>query len=196
MSKYNFIKTIVPIDGFKEVEEKFGLTFVFFDAKRGFYADSYECVECSVRSADFNLEEAKSAYEQWKEETLQSSIAYAKKGKLTEIDNYDQSSKVNGFLLNGKTVWLDKATRVGLMNSTTIAKNMGEDTTDLWLGSLHLTVDCDKAIQLLSALEMYALQCFNVTAEHRKAVEELDSIEEIEKFDVTAGYPVQLEMTL
>lgn len=52
----------------------------------------------------------------------------------------------------------------------------------------------DKAIQLLSALEMYALECFNVTAAHKKAVSELTSIEEVEKYDITAGYPAQLRM--
>lgn len=52
----------------------------------------------------------------------------------------------------------------------------------------------DTAIRLLSALEMYALECFNVTAAHKKAVSELTSIEEVEKFDITAGYPAQLKM--
>ncbi|MDY3876620.1 MAG: hypothetical protein SOZ60_04310, partial [Prevotella sp.] len=51
----------------------------------------------------------------------------------TEVDaaitSYDSSSSVNSFLLNGMEVWLDKATRVGLMNSTSIAKNMGQEKT-------------------------------------------------------------------
>ena len=41
---------------------------------------------------------------------------------------------------------------------------------------------------------MYALECFNVTAAHKKAVSELNSIEEVEKYDITAGYPAQLRM--
>ena len=118
----------------------------------------------------------------------------AKEMLLEEIDAYDKSSAVNGFALNGAVVWLDKATRVGLMNSTSITKAMGQPTTTLWLGESKMEVPCDTAIQLLSALEMYALECFNVTAAHKKAVSELTSIEEVEKYDITAGYPAQLRM--
>ena len=118
----------------------------------------------------------------------------AKEILLAEIDAYDKSSAVNGFALNGAVVWLDKATRVGLMNSTSITKAMGQPTTTLWLGESKMEVPCDTAIQLLSALEMYALECFNVTAAHKKAVSELTTIEEVEKYNITAGYPAQLRM--
>lgn len=122
--------------------------------------------------------------------------AAAQKMVLAEIDKHDTSSAVNGFILNGQRVWLDKATRVGLMNSTTIAKAMGQPTTTLWLGDAKLVVECDKAIQLLSALEMYALECFNVTAAHKKAVTEMSTVEEVLGYDYTAGYPKMLEMSV
>lgn len=121
-------------------------------------------------------------------------LAAAKAEVEAAITAYDSSSAVNAFLLNGIQVWLDKATRVGLMNSTTIAKNMGQEKTTLWLGSYQLEVDCDKAIQLLSALEMYALDCFNVTAAHKKAVSELDNIEAVLTYDYKSGYPNKLKM--
>ena len=121
-------------------------------------------------------------------------LGYMKKAMLAYIEKYDASSSVNSFLLNGMEVWLDKATRVGLMNSTSIAKSMGQQKTTLWLGSYQLEVDCDKAIQLLSALEMYALECFNVTAAHKKAVSELDNIEGVLTYDYRAGYPDKLKM--
>ena len=118
----------------------------------------------------------------------------AKEMLLAEIDAYDKSSAVNGFALNGAVVWLDKATRVGLMNSTSIAKGMGQATTTLWFGGMKIVVNCDKAIGLLSALEMYALECFNVTAAHKKAVAELNTVEEVLGYDYTKGYPEQLKM--
>ena len=121
-------------------------------------------------------------------------LSAAKKSMLAEITAYDSSSSVNSFLLNGMEVWLDKATRVGLMNSTTIAKSMGQQKTTLWLGSYQLEVDCDKAIQLLSALEMYALECFNVTAAHKKEVSELDNIDGVLTYDYKSGYPDKLKM--
>lgn len=122
--------------------------------------------------------------------------AAAQKMVLAEIEKHDTSSAVNGFILNGQRVWLDKATRVGLMNSTTIAKAMGQPTTTLWLGDVKLVVECDKAIQLLSALEMYALKCFNVTAAHKKAVAEMSTVESVLGYDYTADYPKMLEMRI
>ena len=121
-------------------------------------------------------------------------LGYMKNAMLAYIEKYDASSSVNSFLLNGMEVWLDKATRVGLMNSTTIAKSMGQEKTTLWLGNYQLEVECDKAIQLLSALEMYALECFNVTAAHKKEVSELDNIEGVLTYDYKSGYPEKLKM--
>ena len=126
--------------------------------------------------------------------TYNDAIASAKREKTAEIDAYDTSPAVNGFVLNGEREWLDKATRVGLMNSTNIAKAMGSDTTTLWLGGAQMTVSCDKAIQLLSALEMYALQCYNVTAQHKAAVEKMQTVEEVLGYDYKKGYPEQLKM--
>lgn len=123
-------------------------------------------------------------------------VAAAREEVLKQIAAYDTSSAVNGFMLNGAEVWLDKGTRVGLMNSTTIAKATGQATTTLWLGDVKIVVDCDKAIQLLSALEMYALECFNVTAAHKKAVGELTDIGEVLSYDYTKGYPEKLTMTV
>lgn len=120
--------------------------------------------------------------------------AAAQKMVLAEIDKHDTSPAVNGFMLNGQRVWLNKDTRVGLMNSTSIAKAMGKTTTTLWFGGMQIEVNCDKAIGLLSALEMYALECFNVTAAHKKAVAELNTVEEVLGYDYTKGYPEQLRM--
>ena len=50
------------------------------------------------------------------------------------------------------------------------------------------------ASSLLSALEMYALECFNVTAAHKKSVSELDNIEEVLTYDYKSGYPEKLKM--
>ena len=118
----------------------------------------------------------------------------AKETVIAAIEAYDTTPAVNGFILNGERVWLDKSTRVGLMNSTQIAKAMGKKTTTLWFGGMQIEVNCDKAIGLLSALEMYALECFNVTSAHKKAVAELNTVEEVLGYDYTKGYPERLRM--
>lgn len=123
-------------------------------------------------------------------------LSFAKEMLTREITAHDTSSSVNGFKLNGLTVWLDKDTRMGLMNSTTIAKNMGQDTTTVWFGGISMTIPCDTAIQMLSALEMYALECFNVTAGHKAKVAALESVADVQAYDYTTGYPDQLSMTI
>lgn len=124
--------------------------------------------------------------------TLSDAIA----GKVAEINAYDTSTAVNGFKLNGNAFWLDKATRVGLMNSTEITKAAGQETTDLWMDDVKLTIPCDTVIKLLSAIELYALECFNTTARHKAEVRKLKTVEEVEKYDIKEGYPKQLEINL
>lgn len=124
--------------------------------------------------------------------TLSDAIA----GKVAEINAYDTSTAVNGFKLNGNEFWLDKATRVGLMNSTEITKAAGQETTNLWMGDVKLTIPCDTMIKLLSAIELYALECFNTTARHKAEVRKLKTVEEVEKYDIKEGYPKQLEINL
>lgn len=192
--KVNFVKTFIPVKDFVAVEKVGNKILVRFDAVKDADMDAYSCVEGSA--SEYNEQEVRREYEAWKHKWAEKALTIAKRAKIAEIAAYDTSDKVNGFLLNGLLVWLDKATRVGLMNSTTIAKAAGQETTTLWLKGLKLVVDCDKAIQLLSALEMYALECFNVTASHKAAVNELTTIEEVEAYDYKKGYPKMLEMSV
>lgn len=119
-------------------------------------------------------------------------IANLKEQKVAEITEYDTSSSVNVFSLNGVDVWLDRDTRVSLMNSIGIEKSSGKTTTTMWLGSMKIEVGCDKAIELLSGIEMYALECYNKTAEHKNNVNAFTSIDDIVSYDYTQGYPDKL----
>lgn len=125
-----------------------------------------------------------------------SKLDQAKKEVIRKIDEYDTSVNVNSFKLNGIDVWLSKDTRVGLMNSISIEKAAGKEQSVLWFNSICVTVNCDSAIQMLSALELYALDCYNKTAEHKVNVQNLSSIEEVHNYDYTQGYPSKLEFTI
>ena len=196
MEKINFIKTFIPQGDFREKYEHGGMMVRHLAAVLDEKMGAYECYECTVPIGEYDEGEIQKAFAEFSVKMDALKLKQAKVDKIAEIAAYDTSDKVNGFVLNGLLVWLDKATRVGLMNSTTIAKASGQETTTLWLGGMKLVVDCDKAIQLLSALEMYALECFNVTASHKQAVSELTTIEEVEAYDYKAGYPKMLEMSV
>ena len=196
MEKINFIKTFIPQGDFREKYEHGGMMVRHLAAVLDEKMGAYECYECTVPIGEYDEGEIQKAFAEFSVKIDALKLKQAKVDKIAEIAAYDTSDKVNGFVLNGLLVWLDKATRVGLMNSTTIAKAAGKQTTTLWLGGLKLVVDCDKAIQLLSALEMYALECFNVTASHKQAVSELTTIEEVEAYDYKAVYPKMLAMSV
>lgn len=115
------------------------------------------------------------------------------KGKLlSEVEDYDKSEAVNSFTLAGKQMWLDKDTRVGLMNSINIEKSAGRVETNLWFGGMRFTFPVDDALAMLYALELYALECYNVTQEHIAAIKELTTKEEVEAYLYKTGYPEKL----
>lgn len=196
MQKINFIKTSIPEGQYKQKNNLGNIIVYHIGTTFNSEQNTYECYECTLPKATFDETEVRAAFAQFSAKLDALKLEEAKSEKIAEITAYDTSSSVNGFMLNGLLVWLDKATRVGLMNSTTIAKAAGQQTTTLWLKGIKLVVDCDKAIQLLSALEMYALECFNVTASHKAAVGELKTIGEVEAYDYKAGYPKMLEMSV
>mgnify|MGYP004461992197 FL=1 len=191
----SFVRTFIPADLFKKEYALGGLTIHHLNEQLNVEMNAYECWECSVRSGEYTQDEVMAAFEEFKAKLAASELATAKAQKLAEIDAYDTSGEVNSFLVDSTSMWLDKATRVGLMNSTTIAKSSGLEKVTLWFGDTQLILTCNKAISLLSAIEMYAVQCFDTTAKHKVAVSELTTIEEVEKYDITAGYPEKLEIT-
>lgn len=129
-------------------------------------------------------------------------IEEAKEILLAEIDAYDKSSAVNGFYLNGMLIqWskddpsspnVDK--RMGLRQNIADKVALGEENISIWMKGMSFTMPCAQAEMLMRSIENYAYECFNVTAAHKKAVSELTSIEEVEKYDITADYPAQLKM--
>ena len=102
---------------------------------------------------------------------------------------YDNSAEVNSFYLNGKRVWLDKATRVGLFNILNIEKASNTETTTLWFSNTSIEIQVDKAIALLTTVEKYAKQCYDNTQKHYVEINQLESIEDCLQYDITAGYP-------
>ena len=111
---------------------------------------------------------------------LDNALDVIKEEAIEQITEYDQQ------------MWLPKETRVGLVNSVTIEKNAGKETTVLWFGGEKYELPVDTALQMLSALELYALECYNVTAAHKAAVNALESVGDVVAYDYTQGYPEKL----
>lgn len=118
----------------------------------------------------------------------------AKAQMLLEIDAYDQSAEVNGFYLNGQRVWLDFELRDRVYQGNERLQRIGRTDTTLWLGKQCYNLSIEQAQNIISHIEAYAKDCYNVTAQHKAAVERIQTVEEVLDYDYKKGYPEQLKM--
>lgn len=132
-------------------------------------------------------------WEEYITPTYEPTIEDYRKRKKDEIARYDSSEEVNAFYMQGQRMWLDKATRAGLMLRLQAEQSMGKETTTLWYGSHQFELPMANAFQMLYALELYASQCYDNTQRHLAAVDALESKEEIDAYDYRTGYPEELE---
>lgn len=95
--------------------------------------------------------------------------------------------QVNSFTLSGKQIWLDKETRVGLVNSI-ILRSLPAGCNGLMVQCGEYTVPVDSALQMLNQLELYALDCYNVTQSHIASVKGLLTKEEVNSYNYNTGY--------
>lgn len=119
-------------------------------------------------------------------------LEQAKAQKQEEIDIYDTSENVNGFFYNEVFMWLDRETRATLRNTIDSLKILGRETLNIWYNEINITLSVQEAEYLLAALEVYATDCYNVTAMHKLYVNNLTNIEDVNAFDVTTDYPQRL----
>ena len=119
-------------------------------------------------------------------------IEETKAQKLGELRTYDASDAVNQFSINGVVGWLNKSTRVGLMNSISVEEASGRTETSIWLSDTLFVLTIEKADNMLRQLELYALACYNVTQGHINAINQLEMKEAIEAYDFRTGYPRKL----
>lgn len=123
-------------------------------------------------------------------------LGAAKAAVLAAIEAYDASDSVNGLVVNGQRGWLDKATRVGLMNGVGVAKACGMERMSLWIDGREYVMDVARLEELLVKVEVYAMGCYNVTAGHRRAVEGLTTVEAVLGYDFKAGYPQMVSVVV
>lgn len=192
MQKVNFIKTSIPESQYKQ-KYSLGNTIVYhigttFNNER----NTYECYECTVSASTFDEDVIKSAFSEFVAKINAMQLKQAKADKIAEITVYDKSPSVNSFLLNDKQRWLDVDLRRSLSYSTNILKEDEEKTVDIWFDTECETMNIDNALYMLKELEVYAKQTNNVTHQHKAEVMALTSIEEVESYDITKGYPDKL----
>lgn len=123
---------------------------------------------------------------------IDNSLEYKKARKLQELTKYDSSDEVNSFTYNGIKLWLDKGTRVGLVNAIAMLRKLNEEKITLILNETQVELDLDAAELLLASVEAYALKCYNITAKHKIAIEKITTEKELIKYNFKTDYPEKL----
>lgn len=124
-------------------------------------------------------------------------LEQAKFEKIKEITNYDSSQEVNDFTINELYhTWLTPTEITNYNQSVEAAKLMQVDTLQFFIGDVLLEVETSKAELMLAAIKLYADNCFIVTKQHKLAVNNLETIEEVDNYDYTVGYPSKLNFDI
>lgn len=116
----------------------------------------------------------------------------AKARKQNDITDYDNSANVNSFIIGGLPMWLNFELRSRLKASLEAIEASGEDTMTKCFGGIEYTFSTAQWRIMVNAVENYAGQCQTVTEDHRIAVEALKTIELVEAYDHTIGYPPKI----
>ena len=127
-------------------------------------------------------------YEPTEEEILNREKEY----KIEEILRHDSSPEVNGFYIEGREMWLDKATRVGLKLRFDAELASGQTNTTLWYEGTPFNLELTNAVQMLNAIELYASACYDNTQSHIANVKSMETIDDIKHYDYRIGYPDKL----
>jgi hypothetical protein len=117
--------------------------------------------------------------------------------KVADVEDYDVSDSVNNFLVNNIPCWIDKDNRAVYRGIIETAKSKGVSSISLQLGSMIIPqLPVILAEATLNDIEYYAYQAAMVTAYHKDAISKLTTIEEVDGYDFTAGYPEKVTLEI
>ena len=140
-----------------------------------------------------DLSEASEILSNFTEEPL----SYLQALLLHNIETFDTSPAVNGFLLNGSVEWIDIDLRVKLCTRTLPEeKKAGKTSTVLWLGNKPYELPIETIEQIMHEIEIYAKACLDVTNRHKTQVLALSDVSALVAYDYTAGYPEKLSFNI
>lgn len=126
------------------------------------------------------------------EPTPEEALKRAKTIKLNELNEYDSSNAVNSFTLNGQEMWLTVQERQQLATQISANEAIGRETMTRWFEGHEFTFPITVWKQMLVALEVYAGDALNVTEQHAANINALESVDAVNNYNFTTGYPTKL----
>lgn len=126
------------------------------------------------------------------EPSEETKLQMAKQEKIMQIDNYDASSNVEEFTINGNPMWLGHELRQQIRTSADAYEALGYETMTKVFNGVEFTFPIEQWRQMLNALEVYAAEALNATERHKNAINLMDNIQDVIDYDYTTGYPMKL----
>lgn len=194
MEKVNFIKTFISEGQYRQKYEYGDMVVYHINAEYNKEMNAYECYECTLPKATFDENKVKAAFAQFSAKMDALKLEQAKADKIAEITAYDKSPAVNAFYINGEQHWLDFNLRDRVFDGNERIAYKGREETSLWLDGKCFVMPIAVAQDLICTIEVYAKDCYNVTATHQAEVNKLTTIEEVEAYDYKTGYPEKLNL--
>lgn len=121
-------------------------------------------------------------------------IDMAKAAKIAEIAAYSDSDAVNSLTFNGIKTWLTPNVRANYLVSLDAAELLGETDITFVVEGVQASLPIKQVRLLLAKIQRYADACYIVTEGHKRAVRALQTVEEVESYDYTKGYPEKLAL--
>lgn len=126
------------------------------------------------------------------EPTDEEKLANAKFEKIQQIENYDASSNVEEFTINGNPMWLGHELRQQIRTSADAYEALGHETMTKVFNGVEFTFPIEQWRQMLNALEVYAAEALNATERHKNNINAMDNVQDVIDYDYTTGYPLKL----
>ena len=127
-------------------------------------------------------------------EDVEEDLQRAKEVKIAEIAAYSDSDAVNSLTFNGMKTWLRPNVRANYLVSLDAAELLGETDITFVVEGVQASLPVKQVRLLLAKIQRYADACFIVTEGHKRAVRALQTVEEVESYDYTKGYPEKLSL--
>lgn len=121
-------------------------------------------------------------------------IDMAKAAKIAQIAAYSDSDAVNSLTFNGLKTWLTPNVRANYLVSLDAAELLGETDITFVVEGVQASLPIKQVRLLLAKIQRYADACYIVTEGHKRAVKALQTVEEVESYDYTKGYPEKLAL--
>lgn len=189
MNEFYYVNKAIPgsfIDYNEELDQD------YWEGKIGYTYEDYEndkWVLLTEEQANFHLQYPEASV---KEVFECDYLSCAKQQKILQINEYDKSDNVNCFFIGDQPMWLTVAEREQIATQLNAHEAIGRETMTRWFGGHAYTFPLSLWKQMLLSLEIYAGDTLNVTESHKAAVNSMTTVEEVNGYDITLGYPEKL----